>query len=154
MEETYDGQGAHVLPSFLQERNQVVDRQHDVTNQLVLSHTNVSDGDTQTKDLLELELDRALDVGDLVGEVLGVGDGSRELPCLGETGSEETGDLLDQLLRSDESIVLASHLLDELLVLVKLLQVVDRHELDTVMLSTIDIVLVTEDAVKLRPLYC
>jgi len=50
-----------------------------------------------------------------------MGDGSRELSKLGETGSEETRDLLDQLLGGDEGIVLASHLLDELLVLVELL---------------------------------
>jgi hypothetical protein len=147
LKETYDGQRAHVLPSLFQERNQVVDGQHDVTDQLVLSHTDVSDGDTQAENLLELELDGALDVIDLVGQVLGVGDGSRELSKFGETGSEETRDLLDQLLGGDEGIVFASHLLDELLVLVELLQVVDGHELDTVVLGTVDIVLVTEDAV-------
>lgn len=35
---------------------------------------------------------------------------------LGQTGSEETGNLLDESLRSDEGIVLAGKLLDELLV--------------------------------------
>ena len=42
---------------------------------------------------------------------------------LGETRTQETGDLLDQGVGGDEGIVLASKLLDELLVLVKLLQV-------------------------------
>lgn len=54
--------------------------------------------------------------------------------------------LLDQGLGGDESIVLASELLDELLVLVELLQVVGRHGVDTAVLGTVDIVLVTENA--------
>jgi hypothetical protein len=92
-----------------------------------------------------------------------VRDGSGELSGLGETGSEKTGNLLDQGIGGDEGIVLASKLLDELLVLVKLLQVLQKsqyrfsrrvsehthvsaHGIDTVVLGTIDIVLVTEDA--------
>ena len=50
-------------------------------------------------------------------------DGSGELSGLGQTRTQETGDLLDQGVGSHESIVLASELLDELLVLVELLQV-------------------------------
>jgi hypothetical protein len=38
---------------------------------------------------------------------------------LGETGSEQTRDLLDQSLGSQESVVLLGELLDELLVLVE-----------------------------------
>lgn len=52
-----DGQGSNVLPSLLQERDEVVDAQHDVGDQLVLGHLNVSDGDTHAKNLLQLELD-------------------------------------------------------------------------------------------------
>ena len=65
---------------------------------------------------------------------------------LGETGTEDTGDLLDQGLGSDEGIVLASKLLDELLVLVQLLEIVGRHGVDTTVLGTVDIVLVTKNA--------
>jgi len=65
---------------------------------------------------------------------------------LGETGAEQTGDLLDQGVGSDEGVVLASQLLDELLVFVELLQVVGAHGVDTAVLGTIDVVLVTEDA--------
>ena len=53
--------------------------QHDVTENLVLSHLDVADGDTQAENLLELELDRRADLGDLVREVLSVGDGRGEL---------------------------------------------------------------------------
>lgn len=55
----------------------------------------MTDGDAQAKDLLQLELDRRTDLGEFVGQVLGVRDGGGELPGLGETGSEQTGDLLD-----------------------------------------------------------
>lgn len=142
-----DGQGTNVLPSLLQERDEVVDGQHNVTDQLILSHTNVSDGDTQAKNLLELELDGGLDIGDLGGEILSVGDWGWELAGLGETWTEETGDLLDELLRGEESVVLLGELLDELLVLVELLQILNGHGLESQMLSTIDIVLVTKNAV-------
>jgi hypothetical protein len=123
-----DGQRAHVLPAFLQQRDEVVDGQHDVTNQFILGHADVADSDTHAKHLLQLELDGRLDFGHLVGEVLVVGDGRGELSGLGKTRTEETGNLLDQGIRSDESIVLASELLDELLVLVELLQVLQKSQ--------------------------
>jgi hypothetical protein len=69
-----------------------------------------------------------------------------EKHTLGETWTEETWNLLDQSVGSDEGIVLAGKLLDELLVLVKLLQVIGGHGVNTAVLSTIDIVLITENA--------
>jgi hypothetical protein len=113
-----DGEGPNVLPSLLQQRDEVVNGQHDVTDQLILSHANVSDSDTHAQHLLELELDGALDVGHLVVEVFGVGHWGGELAGLGETGAEETGNLLDEGVGGDKGVVLASKLLDELLVLV------------------------------------
>lgn len=65
---------------------------------------------------------------------------------LGQTGAKQTWDLLDQGVGGDEGIVLASQLLDELLVLVKLLQVVGAHGIDAAMLGPVNIVLVTQDA--------
>lgn len=67
---------------------------------------------------------------------------------LGETGTQETRNLSDQGVRGKESIVLACELLDELLVLVELLQVVRGHGIDAEMLSTVDIMLVTENAIS------
>lgn len=69
---------------------------------------------------------------------------------LGQTGTEETGNLLDQRLGSQESIVLARELLDELLVLVQLLQVIGGHAVDAVVLGTIEIVLVTKNTVEIQ----
>jgi hypothetical protein len=141
-----DGQATNVLPSLLQQRDKVVDGQHDVGNQLLRGHADVADSDSQAENLLELELDGGLDLVDLASQVVVVGDRGGELAGLGETGTEETRDLLDQGLGSDESVVLAGQLLDELLVLVELLQVVGGHGVNTAVLRTIDIELVTEDA--------
>lgn len=74
-----DGQATNVLPALLQQGHQVVDGQHDVADQLLLGHANVADGDTHAQNLLQLELDGGPDLGDLVGQVVGVGDGGREL---------------------------------------------------------------------------
>ena len=112
--------------------------QHDVSEHLVVRHLDVADGDTQAKNLLKLELDGRADLGDLVLEVLSVRDGGGELASyndastlrseflcrscmhtLGETGTKKTGDLLDEGLRGEESVVLLRELLDELLVLVQ-----------------------------------
>ena len=68
---------------------------------------------------------------------------------LGETRTQETGNLLDQGVGSDEGIVLACELLDQLLVLVELLQIVRRHGVNATVLGTIDIVLVTKNAFEL-----
>jgi len=134
------------LPALLQKRDEVVDGQHDVSNELILGHLDVSDSDTHAQNLLQLELDGGLDLGDLSGKVISVRDRGRELAGLGETWTQETRNLLDEGVGSDEGIVLARELLDELLVLVELLEIVGGHGVDSSVLGTIDIVLVTENA--------
>jgi hypothetical protein len=74
-----DGKTSNVLPSLLQQRDEVVDGQHDVGDQLILSHANITNSNTHTQDLLQLELDGRLDFVDLGGEILVVGDWGREL---------------------------------------------------------------------------
>lgn len=61
------------------ERRGTYDGQHDVSNQLILSHANVADSDTHAENLLKLELDGGLDLVDLVLEILVVGDWGGEL---------------------------------------------------------------------------
>ena len=140
-------QATHVLPGLLQQAHQVVDSQHDVADQLILSHPHIPHRNTKTQDLLQLELDRALDFRDLSIEVFAVGDGSRELAGLRETGAEETRNLLDQRLRRNEGVVFAGEFLDELLVLVEFLEVVGGHGVDAVVFRAVDVVLVTENAI-------
>lgn len=141
-----DGQAPHILPALLQQTDQVIDGQHDITDQLILGHADIADGDAQTQDLLQLELDGAPDLGHLDVEILGVGDRGGKLAGLGEAGPEEAGDLAHQGVGGDEGVVLARQLLDQLLVLVELLQVVGRHGVDAVVLGPVDVVLVAEDA--------
>ena len=69
-----DGQAAHVLPSLLQQADQVVDGQHDIRDYLILRHAHISDRNTQAQYFLELEFDRRLDFGDLGVQVFVVGD--------------------------------------------------------------------------------
>lgn len=59
--------------------------------------------------------------------------------------------MLDKSIAGDECIVLPSELLDELLVLIELLQIICRHGIDAVMLSSIDVMLVAEDTVSSMP---
>ena len=159
-----DDKATNVLPALLKQRDEVVDGKHDVSDELVLGHADVTNGNTKAENLLKLELDGGLDVGDLGVHVLAVGERGREFTgwtlldavkdggidevhTLGETRTKETRDLLDQTLGSKEGIVLASKLLDELLVLVQLLQVIGGHAIDAVVLGTVKIVLVTENAI-------
>jgi len=135
-----------ILPVFLEQRNEEVDTQHHVAEDLVIIHLNVANGDTQAENLLELELDGGADLSQLVTKVLSVRDGRRELAGLGETGTQETRNLLDEGLRSKESVELLGKLLDELLVLVELLQIISRHILKFDLLSTIDVSSIGENA--------
>jgi hypothetical protein len=57
---------------------------------VVFGHVDVTDSDTETEDLLQLELDGRLDFGDLSGEVLRVRNGGGELSSLGETRTQES----------------------------------------------------------------
>ena len=70
----------------------------------------------------------------------------RELAGFVEPRSKEPGDLLDQRLRREESIVLLRQLLDELLLLVQLLEVLGTHEGNSLGLRLIAVLLVAEHA--------
>jgi len=72
-----------ILPVLLEERDEEVDAEHDVSQDLIVIHFNVADGDTQAEDLLELEFDGRADLDDLVAQVLSVRDGSGELASFG-----------------------------------------------------------------------
>jgi hypothetical protein len=68
-----------ILPSLLQQGNQEIDGQHGVGDDLVLVHVDVTDGTSETEDLLQLELDGGPDLDELLGEVVRVGDRGGEL---------------------------------------------------------------------------
>jgi hypothetical protein len=134
-----------VLPVLLQQRNEEVDRQHDVGNQLIFSHGDMTDSNTKTENLLQLELDGGTEFVGLIGQGIVVRDGSRELTDLVKTRTQETGNLLNQSLRGKESIILLGKLLDELLVLVELLEIVNRLEFHTSALGLITVESITKN---------
>lgn len=113
-----DGERPNVLPALLQQGDEVVDSQHDVSNEIILSHFNVANCDTHAQNLLQLELDGGLDIRDLGGQIFSVRNRGREFAGFGETGAKETRNLLDEGVGGDEGIVLACKLLDQLLVFV------------------------------------
>jgi hypothetical protein len=63
-----------------------------------------------------------------------------------ETRTQQTRDLLDESVGGDKGIVFAGKLLDQLLVLVEFLEIVGGHGVDAVVLGSVDVMLVTEDA--------
>lgn len=114
--------------------------------ELSLSHVDVSDGDTEAEDLLELELDGGLDLVDLSLDIVSVRDGGGEHTHLVELGTDETGDGLDEGISSQESIVGRGPLLDRLLLLVELLQVIGADGIESELLSHIEVLLISNDA--------
>jgi hypothetical protein len=119
-----------VLPLLLEERHKEIAGKLSVKTDLFHLHAHVANRDVKAHDLLHLELDGSLDLVALgLERIVGTAKG-RELASLIETGAEKTGDLLDEGVRSDEGVVLGGELLDDLLVLVELLEVVNRHAVE------------------------
>merc|ERR1711974_494874 len=81
-----------------------------------------------------------------LASVIVVGEEGRELAGLVKSRSQQTGDLLDKGLGSQESIVLLGKLLHLFLVLVELLQIVSAHAGEALGLSLVAMLLVTQDA--------
>ncbi|GMR53969.1 hypothetical protein PMAYCL1PPCAC_24164, partial [Pristionchus mayeri] len=141
-----DGERANVLPVLLEQRDEEIDGERAIGDQLLLRHLNVSDGDREAQHLLHLELDGGLDFVNLCGQRLGVGDDGRELAGLVETGTEDTGNLLDERLGSEECVVALRQLLDQLLLLVQLLEVIGVHAGEAARVSLVAVLLISEHA--------
>jgi hypothetical protein len=93
-----------VVPVLLQERDEEIDRNEHVLPQLMGFHGNVTDGDTETQDLLQLELNVGTDFIGLLLKILRVSSHNRELTQLRHGGPEETRNLRDQRLRPEEGV--------------------------------------------------
>merc|ERR1712005_77668 len=107
-----DDERLDVLPALLEQRDEEVDRHGDVLNKLVLSQLDVADGNTEAQDLLELELDGARKLVDLLGQIVLVGDQGRELAELVRGWAEQTRDLTEERVRSNKRVVRLAKLLD------------------------------------------
>jgi len=68
-----------------------------------------------------------------------------ELTGLVETGTEKSGNLLDDGLGSEEGIVALGKLLDELLVLVELLELIGGFRLNADLVGLINMLGITDD---------
>eukprot|EP00962_Isochrysis_galbana_P024697 scaffold7583_cov118-Isochrysis_galbana.AAC.3 len=95
-----------VLPVLLEERDEEVNGELHVLDELLLVHTAVADGHVEAEHLLQLELDRRLHLVHLGREVLLLHDERGKFARLVEAGAEQTRDLLDQRLRREEIVVL------------------------------------------------
>ncbi len=89
-------EGLDVLPVLLEKRDKKVDSNVDIGEKLLLSHLNVANSSGEAESLLKLELDSGLDLISLVLQFLLVSKETRELAGLVETGTQETGNLLDE----------------------------------------------------------
>lgn len=134
------------MPVLLEQGDQEVDGKHGVGDEFVFSHANVADGNTQAQNLLQLELDGGLGFFNLGLHVIRVGNGRGELTSLVQTGTEQTGNLLDDGFRGQENVIAGSKLLDFLLALVQLLQVVRRAEINTQSLGLVAVDFITQNA--------
>jgi hypothetical protein len=117
-----DDERLDVLPVLLEQRDEKVDRDGEVLNELILSEADVTDGDADAEHLLELKLDSAAEVVALLGEIVGVRDQRRELAELVRRRAEQTRNLTQQRVGREERVVRLAQLLDGLLGLLELLE--------------------------------
>jgi hypothetical protein len=69
---------------------------HHVSENLVVVHLDVSNGDGQAEHFLQLELDGRTYLGELIAQVFGMRDRRREFTGLGQTGPEQARNLLEE----------------------------------------------------------
>jgi len=103
-----DVSGFQVLPVLLEERNQEVEGHDSVLADLIFGHLSVANAGTKAKNLLQLELDGRLELGNLGWEVVSLCNGRWELTRTIHVGADETRDGLDDGLRGQEGIILVA----------------------------------------------
>ena len=118
-------EGSHVLPSLLHEGDEEVDGHGEVLSDVVLASLNVSDGSAEAGSLLGLELDGVLELVDLGGDLLSLGQGDGEQTHLDQDVTEQLGGLLGDGVTGEQNVVLLGPLLDFGLVLIEGFQAVD-----------------------------
>jgi len=141
-----DVQHLDVLPVLLKQRHQEVDSELHVQGDLRLSHGDIGNSQGHAHDLLHLELDGGLGGVNLLLDVVVIVEEGGELTSLGQTRTQNTGDLLDKSAGGKEGVVLLGELLDLLFVLVELLQVLDVHAVNAELLGSLAVSLVTKNA--------
>jgi len=141
-----DVERTDVLPILLEERYQEIDGQTDVGCQVVGSHGHVARGNGETEHLLKLELDGSLQLLHLADHIVRVSDHRRKLAGFVQSGSQNTGNLLDERVRRHERVVFLGEFLDQLFVLVHLLERLLVHARDSIGGGFIAMLLIPQNA--------
>merc|ERR1711930_14138 len=134
----FDVEGPDVLPLFLQQGNQEIDGHVDVLDQLIVVHVDITDGDGQAQNFFHL-----FDFGN---HIVSLGQNGWKLTGLVQTWSQQSRNLSDQSIGSQESVVFFGELFNQFFVLVEFFQVIDGHVWDVEFGGFINMGLVTEDA--------
>jgi len=147
-----DVERTDVLPVFLQKRDQEVDGETDIGGQVVRRHRYVADRNGEAQDLLQLKFDGGFEFLDLGNHIVSVSNHRRELTGFVQTGSQNTGNLLNESIGGQERVVLLGELLHQFLILVQLLQRFLVHTRNFVRRGLITMLLITQNADgKFRP---
>jgi len=117
-----------------------------ILNQFLLSHVDIANSHAEAEHLLHLELDCSLQIFALAHHVVRVSQLSGKLSSLVKSRSQQPGNLLDQSIRSHESIIGLGQLLHFLLILVQLLEIFLGHTGQTVSLGFITVLLISKHA--------
>merc|ERR1711930_26396 len=126
----FDVEGPDVLPLFLQQRNQEIDGHVDVLDQLIVVHVDITDGNGQAQNFFHLEFDGLFHFFDFGNHIVSLGQNGWKLTGLVQTWSQQSRNLSDQSIGSQESVVFFGELFNQFLVLVEFFQVFDGHVWD------------------------
>merc|ERR1719326_1556401 len=137
---------SNVLPLFLQQGNQEIDGHVDVLDQLIVVHVDITDGDGQAQNFFHLEFDGLFHFFDFGDHIVSLSQNTWKLTGFVQTWSQQSRNLSDQSIGSQESVVFFGELFDELFILIEFFQVIDRNMWDVEFGGFIDVGLVTEDA--------
>ena len=124
-----------VLPSLLEQGNEIVDGHVDVVSELFSVELESSHGAAETDALLQLELDGVLQLLNLGHDLLSFVHGDGELAHLDQHVSEQLVNLLDDDVRTQEHIVLLGPLSDLGLFLIEGLETLDVDKVEASILG-------------------
>jgi hypothetical protein len=136
--------GSDILPSLLKKGNHIIDGHVDVVSELFSIKLNgsaliirIPDGTAETNALLQLELNRVLQLFNLGDDFLTLIHGDGELAHLNKHISEQLVDLLDDDVRSEEHVILLGPLANLGLFLIEGLETINIDEVDACLLSLV-----------------
>merc|ERR1719150_563816 len=109
-----DVEGPDVLPLFLQQGNQEID-----------GHVDITDGNGQAQNFFHLEFDGLFHFFDFSDHIVSLSQNTWKLTGFVQTWSQQSWNLSDQSVGSQESVVFFGKFFDEFFVLVEFFQVVD-----------------------------